>query len=293
MFQKAQKKKVKLKLGISGPSGSGKTMSALRLAKGLGGKTAVIDTENGSASLYSDKFDFDVCELRPPYTTDKYNKAIMAAVNAGYDNLIIDSISAAWTGDGGVLDRKTQKDSRGGNNWTNWASFTKEQNAFLSQILQAQANLIVTMRSKQSYELVQDGNKTKVQKLGLKPEQRDGVEYELTVMFDVGMTHECEATKDRTGLYVNRIFQVTEETGKELKNWLNSGKDICAELIKEIDSRLKLCADDYVEKVGTYLDDPVNQTEIKLNQVLLKVNNHLEQINEIESNQMEASNECQ
>jgi len=60
MFKKAVRSQAKLKLALTGPSGSGKTYSALQLAKGLGGKVAVLDTENGSASLYSDSFEFDV-----------------------------------------------------------------------------------------------------------------------------------------------------------------------------------------------------------------------------------------
>ena len=47
-FQKAERKKSKLRLALTGPSGSGKTYGALLVAKGLGGKIAVIDTEKGS-----------------------------------------------------------------------------------------------------------------------------------------------------------------------------------------------------------------------------------------------------
>ena len=54
MFQKATRKQAKLKLAVTGPSGSGKTYSALMLAKGIGGKIALIDTENKSASLYAE-----------------------------------------------------------------------------------------------------------------------------------------------------------------------------------------------------------------------------------------------
>ena len=43
-FVKAQRKQAKLRLALSGPSGSGKTWGALQIAKGLGGKIAVIDT---------------------------------------------------------------------------------------------------------------------------------------------------------------------------------------------------------------------------------------------------------
>ena len=52
-FRKAERKKAKLRLGIVGPAGSGKTYSSLLIAAGLGGRIALIDTENGSGDLYA------------------------------------------------------------------------------------------------------------------------------------------------------------------------------------------------------------------------------------------------
>ncbi|HGW4594129.1 TPA: AAA family ATPase, partial [Proteus mirabilis] len=82
-FAKAMRKKAKLRLALTGPSGSGKTYGALEIAKGLGGKTALIDTEKGSASLYSDRFNFDVLELDPPFTPERFIEAIGVAQEAG------------------------------------------------------------------------------------------------------------------------------------------------------------------------------------------------------------------
>src|SRR5574343_526040 len=109
-FKKAERKQVKLKLGISGPSGSGKTFSALLVAKGLlknkpNAKIALIDTENKSASLYADTKNmpsFDTLEIEPPYTVDKYIDAMEAAIKEKYDLLIIDSVSHVWSGEGGL-----------------------------------------------------------------------------------------------------------------------------------------------------------------------------------------------
>ena len=58
-FVVASKKMAKAKVAMIGPSGSGKTFSALRLARGLtnNGRVGVLDSENNSASLYSDKFE--------------------------------------------------------------------------------------------------------------------------------------------------------------------------------------------------------------------------------------------
>jgi hypothetical protein len=227
VFKKAERKKAKLKLAIAGPSGSGKTMSALRLAQGIGGKIAVIDTENGSASLYADRFEFDTLPLYPPYTTEKYLAAMDAAVRAGYELVIIDSISHQWAGEGGVLNRKEQMDARGGNSYTNWGKLTPEQEKFKSAILHYPAHLIVTMRSKQDYILVEnDKGKQAPRKVGMAPVQREGMEYEFTTVFDVAMNHEAAVSKDRTSIFNDQHFMVTEKTGEALKAWLNSGADV-------------------------------------------------------------------
>jgi hypothetical protein len=222
LFQKAVRSQAKLKLAITGPSGSGKTFSALRLAKGMGGKVAVIDTENGSASLYSDRFEFDVLELEPPFTTDKYIAAIQGAVAAGYQTLIIDSATHQWAGEGGILDRKAKMDSRpGSNSYTNWNTMTPEHEKFKSAILQSDIHVIVTLRSKQEYILeTNDKGKQAPKKVGLAPIQRDALEYEFTVVFDIAMNHEAEVSKDRTGLFVDKVFQVSEQTGETVAKWL-------------------------------------------------------------------------
>lgn len=221
MFKKATRSQVKLKLANTGPSGSGKTLSALLLAKGLGGKIAVIDTENGSASLYADKIDFDTMTITPPYTTEKYIEAINGAVKAGYGVLVIDSITHAWSGEGGLLSQKEQLDSRGGNSYTNWAKITPKHEAFLGAILHSDIHLIATMRSKQDYVLADKNGKQVPQKVGMAPQQRDGAEYEFTTVFDIAMNHEAVASKDRTGLFDGKIFKIGAETGEMFLKWLD------------------------------------------------------------------------
>jgi len=239
-FQKAQRKQAKLKLAITGPSGSGKTYSALRLAKGIGGKIAMIDTENGSAALYADRFDFDILEMEPPYTTEKYIAAIHDAVMAEYNVIVVDQISHAWRGTGGLLDQKEQLDGRGGNSFTNWASITKKHEKFLAAILQTKAHMVCTMRSKQEYILAENNKgKQAPQKVGMAPVQREGVEYEFTTVFDIGMNHTAECSKDRSGLFMNddgtTVFQITEETGETLIKWMGSGKeDLPGQLFEQV-----------------------------------------------------------
>ncbi|EMF4673520.1 ATP-binding protein [Providencia stuartii] len=228
-FVKALRKKAKLRLALTGPSGSGKTYGALEIAKGLGGKTAVIDTEKGSASLYSDRFDFDVLELDPPFKPERFIEAIGAAQEAGYDNLIIDSITHEWSGSGGCLELLDElaKAKYRGNTWSAWSEITPRHNAFLDAILRSDLHIIATMRSKTETAQVDKGNGKKgVDKLGMKSEQRDGVEYEFTTVLDLNHeTHTAMASKDRTGLFSNaEVTQLNESTGKKLMDWLNDGR---------------------------------------------------------------------
>jgi hypothetical protein len=220
MFNKATRKKANLKLAITGASGSGKTFSSLRLAKGLaGGKSiAVIDTENGSASLYSDRFDFDTVDLSPPFTHDKFIRAIEAAESAGYEVLVIDSASHIWEG---ILEYKSKLDARGGNSYTNWADAGNKFKGILDAVLQSKIHVICCLRSKMDHVIDKDSNgRATIRKVGMAPIMREGIEYEFTTVFDCDMSHQVSASKDRTGLFTDKIFQVSEETGQTIANWI-------------------------------------------------------------------------
>ena len=222
MFKKAERKQARLRLALAGPSGSGKTYSALQMAKGLGEKIAVIDTEHGSASLYADVTDFDVMELHAPYSPERYIDAIQAAEKAGYDVLIIDSYSHEWTGPGGCLEinDETARARFKGNTWSAWSETTPRHRKLTDKILTSPLHIICTMRSKT--ETVQ-GEGKKIVKLGLKSEQRDGTDYEFTVVLDVTHDgHYAMASKDRTRLFRQPEI-ITEDTGRKLLDWLNCG----------------------------------------------------------------------
>lgn len=223
-FQKAERKKAKLKLNFNGPSGSGKTYSALQMAIGLGSKIAVIDTENESASLYASEFSFDTLPLRPPYSPERFVGAIQAAYNMGYEVLIIDSVTHEWTGTGGCLEinEEIAKTKFRGNTWSAWSETTPKHRKFIDAILQTDMHIITTTRAKT--ETVQ-GEGRKIVKLGMKAEQRDGYEYELTVGLDVVHdNHFVTPTKDRTKLFSTNGEIVTKETGQRILAWLNDGK---------------------------------------------------------------------
>lgn len=227
-FQKAERKQSKLRLALTGASGSGKTKGALNIATGLGGKVAVLDTENGSASLYADQFSFDVINLRAPYTPERFIQVIKAAESGGYNTLIIDSATHEWSGVGGCLELldEVAKARHKGNSWSAWNEITPRHRAFIDAMLQSSINIIVTMRSKTETAQQEVNGKKQVVKLGLKSEQRDGIEYEFTLVLDlVHDGHYANAAKDRTQLFAGKDPQVISiDTGKMLLNWLNSGK---------------------------------------------------------------------
>ncbi len=225
MFRKAERRKAKARVGIAGPAGSGKTYSALKIAFGLGGKIAMIDTENGSGDLYAHLGDYDVLTLTAPFTPEKYIEGIKAAEAAGYDVLIIDSLSHAWAGEGGLLDAQGKIADSSGNSWTAWRKVTPRHNLLVETILQSKLHIIATMRSKMEYAQTEENGKKVVKKLGLAPIQRDGMEYEFTVFMDLSQEHLATATKDRTGLFDGQYFTPDESTGGRLLAWLEMGVD--------------------------------------------------------------------
>ena len=256
-FRKAERKQVKLKIGFSGSSGSGKSYSSLVTAFGICGdwsKIAVIDTENGSAELYSDLGDYSVCPISPPFTPQKYREAIHEAEKEGFEVLIIDSLSHAWSGEGGMLDMQNNavKASRSGNSYVAWREVTPEHNRLVDAILQSPMDVIVTTRAKAEYVVTDENGKKGYKKIGLAPIFRDGLEYELTTFFDITQEHLANASKDRTGLFgANDFFTPTEETGKKLNEWRNGGVQYkCSVCGKEIPQNIYNLS---IEKYGAAL----------------------------------------
>lgn len=222
-LKKATRKQVKLRLNLSAPSGAGKTYSALRMAKGLVDdwqKIAVIDTENGSASLYSHLGDFNVIDLQPPFTPEKYTEALQICENAGIECVIIDSSSHEWTT---LLEQNETlaHTSFRGNTWAAWSKSTPRHDKFVNSVLHSNLHVITCTRSKT--ETIQEGGKVK--KVGMKDLQREGWEYELTISLNIDRdTHLATPSKDRTNLFEGgQPFLITEKTGELIANWCNSG----------------------------------------------------------------------
>jgi len=229
-FLKAVKVQALLRLALTGPSGSGKTYTALLLATTLipDAKVAVIDTERGSASKYADLFDFDVVELSE-FNPAVYVRALECAQEHGYNVVVMDTISHAWAGTGGVLEivDNVAAKSKNPNKFAAWNEGTKVQNKFIDAILDCPMHVIATMRSKMDH--VQETNtktgKMEVRKVGMAPIQRDGIEYEFDVVADMQIDNTMIVTKSRCPqLHEKVIAKPDAKVSTVLRTWLNAGE---------------------------------------------------------------------
>ncbi|MFD8577336.1 ATP-binding protein [Streptomyces virginiae] len=196
-FQPASKAGRKARLSIQGMSGSGKTWTGLSIAHGLseGRKFAVIDTESGAASLYAGMggIQFDSVSM------DRYDprdlvRILDAAAQAGYPTVFVDSLSHFWKGTDGTLAQVEKASSRyGGNKFAGWKDGTPIQNDMIAAILAYPGHVVASMRS--YTEWVLDGGKP--QRVGMRPEQRKGIEYEFDVAVAMDLDNQLEVLKSR------------------------------------------------------------------------------------------------
>lgn len=232
-FIKAERKKAKLRLGLVGPSGSGKSYTALSIASGLGKKIAAIDTERESLSLYAPTENdegpcpqgYDTLCLNS-FSPDSYVKAIKEAEQAGYDVLVIDSLSHAWNGKDGALEQVDKASVKAhGNKFAAWRDVTPMHNALVDAMLQAKLHIVATMRAKTEWVMeTNERGKQVPRKIGLAPIQRDGMEYEFTLIADIDADHNMIVTKSRcSSLADSVISKPGPEIGTRLLAWLESG----------------------------------------------------------------------
>ena len=233
----AQRKKAKIKMAIQGPSGSGKTYSSLLIAYGLcndWSKIVVIDSENHSAQLYSHLGEFMIVDITAPCTPEKYEEAISICEKAGMEVIIIDSITHCWMY---LIDFLS---TLNGNSFTNWSKITPRHNSFINKILQSPCHIISTIRTKQDYVLTEKNGKMVPEKVGLKSVQREGLDYEFTLVFDTNIKNLASASKDRTEIFLNKPEQrLSIETGIQILDWCNKGKPIS---VDDVTQRINDCA---------------------------------------------------
>lgn len=279
-FQKAIKHEAKLRLAITGPSGSGKTFTALKVASALTDKPiAVVDTEHGSAAKYADLFDFDAFEMEPPFHPERYLEAIAEAQIAGYGVIVLDSLSHAWTGTGGLLDIVDQiaARSRSKNTFAAWKEGTPIHNKLIDGILYSDIHVIATMRSKQDYQVDKDDDgKTSVKKLGLAPIQRDGFEYEFDIVLDMDVNHTGIISKTRCIDLTDAVIKKPgDELAQTLREWLSGAPDTLSyedalEFLSPGGNKLSTLSDDQLATLTKAINGKVTRDMRRAAKVILE-----------------------
>lgn len=257
MFQEAKRHARKLRCAIYGLSGGGKTFTSLAIASGMGNKIALIDTERHSSELYSDKFKFDVANVEIP-TVENMVQVIKEAANAKYEVLIIDSLSHSWDELLAEVEKIANAQFRG-NTWSAWQKGTPKQKQLIGSILDFPGHIIVTMRADTEWATERDQNgKNKPVKLGLKPNQRKGIEYEFDLVLNINQDHIATVEKARYEPFQDMIIEKPgKEFGKKLNEFLNGlepeekkkkaketppAQEIVPEAVKTIEEEIKECA---------------------------------------------------
>jgi len=226
-FTQATKEKAKARVALCGPSGSGKTFTALTIATALGARTGVIDTERGSASKYADEFAFDRLEL------DQYDPRILVdalgvAAGAGFDVVVVDSLTHFWSGSGGMLEQvdAIARRSSSNNTFAAWKDARPIERKMIDALVSYPGHVIVTMRSKTKYEIDSSSGRSAPRKVGLAPEQRDGIEYEFDIVGDMDPDNVLTVTKSRARALSGAVVpQPTMEFGLRIKEWLEAGAE--------------------------------------------------------------------
>lgn len=230
-------------IGIAGPSGSGKTFTALLLARGMVSKASKIgflDTENKRGSLYADILDgqFMIGDLYPPFSPKRYSEAIKEFQEAGVEVLVIDSVSHEWEGEGGCDDIANMKVGK----MANWIGAKREHKSFMNTLLQCNMNVIVCIRAREKTDFK---DPSKPVSLGVQPVCEKNFMFEMTASFLV----ENEGKKQtflKIPSFLKPIFgngnsYLTQETGKGIIDWINTGEKEDPETAKIKSELLMAC----------------------------------------------------
>jgi hypothetical protein len=244
-FSKATKKAAKGRIAIDGPSGSGKTYTSLMLARILGDRVAVIDTEHGSASKYADMFEFDTLHLNR-YSPQVLIEALASAATAGYDVVVIDSLSHFWMGTDGMLEQVDKAAKRsGGHGMSGWKEMRPVERQMVEALLAYPGHVLCTLRVKTDWVEGEGRNgKRQMLKVGTKAEQREGLEYEFDLVASMDLGNELTVVKSRcqalSGEIVHRPGRDFAET---FKAWLDDGVEAGPSIYEQVLDRIRAAAD--------------------------------------------------
>lgn len=227
-FAPATREQSYARIALTGPSGSGKTYTALMLATSLADKVAVIDTERGSASKYVglNGWAFDTV------TPDKFSPLSLVellgqATKGRYGCVVVDSLSHYWMGVDGMLEQADRR-AKHGNTFSGWKEVRPEERRMIDALVAYPGHVVVTMRSKTEFVIEENERGKKVpRKVGLKPEQRDGVEYEFDVVGDLDHDNVLTVVKSRIHTLARAVIpQPGEEFAQQIAEWLSEGTTV-------------------------------------------------------------------
>ncbi|ATN88672.1 ATP-binding protein [Mycobacterium phage Royals2015] len=224
-FKPATREASYARIALSGPSGSGKTYTALALGTALADKVAVIDTERGSASKYVGLNGWQFDTVQPDsFSPLSLVELLGLAAGGEYGCVIVDSLSHYWMGVDGMLEQADRHAVRG-NTFAGWKEVRPDERRMIDALVSYPGHIIVTMRSKTEYVIEENerGKKTP-RKVGMKPEQRDGIEYEFDVVGDLDHDNTLTVVKSRIHTLAKAVVPMPgEEFAHQIRDWLSDG----------------------------------------------------------------------
>lgn len=236
-FTPAVRRKARARLALQGPAGSGKTYTALRIAAAWGGTVGLLDTEHESALKYAapagvpggpGRWDFLHQPMRA-FSPDALLRAIADATEAHIDTLIIDSFTHFWSGPEGLLEQVEKASKKtGGNSFGGWKEIRPVERRVLDALLNFPGHLILTMRSKTEYAIEEDARGRKVpRKVGLKADQREGIDYEMDIVMELDLDRVGTVTKSRCSELAEAVIpKPGEDFASAVLKWLEEGDDV-------------------------------------------------------------------
>ena len=285
-FQKATRAKSFASILIEGLSGKGKSGLALQLGYFLAGKdwskVFDIDTENNSVNLYDGlqcsagmKFEgFQHGNFTPDlkYKPSHYEAFKEAAIESGAKVVINDSISHAWSYEGGILDRiaelkksskRYEKDS-----YAVWGDeeVVSEKQKLFQLFRDNRCHMIATVRVKEKLEYDKDEKgKTVLVSLGDQEIMQADMKYEPDLVLHMeepgyadGSTvvnPKAKVIKSRYAiLKKDEIYEFTPKLCEQLAEYLEEGT-----APEEILERQRL---EFVEGIKNYLDKHQNMVAV-------------------------------
>lgn len=283
-FTRLKREACKASIMIEGLTGKGKSGLALMLAYGLAGgfedvdKTAnpwdkvfSIDTENRSLNLFIGipaswggtfgQFFGAQLTSEDGYAPSNYLYLREAAIKAGADVVVSDSITHMWTAKGGVLDVVNEAKNQNPrlDNYRVWGlpEVTAEKQALIDVIRDHRCHVITTVRVKEKFDMQYNADKQKneVVSIGEQQLQQEGLKYEPDLVLHMEtpgsgspMKHpKATVIKSRYAILTEgETYEFTPQLCEQLRQYLAEGVSI--------EELLEQQRQDYIAAITAVLD---------------------------------------